>query len=81
MKHTSVFENLVDITEKYLGPAARRFVIRQVAFHLDKPPEELEARDIPELIEWTRATLALLTEDKTVLSDYAREASQLAVVQ
>lgn len=78
MTADSLFENIVNITEQYLGPAARRFIVRQVAFHLGKAPEELDAKDIPELVEWTKATLALLTEDKYMVNDYAQKISQLA---
>jgi hypothetical protein len=78
MTTTNLLEEVITITEQYLGPAARRFVIRQVAFHLKKDPEQLEMSDIPKLVEWSRATLALLTDDKTVVEDYAERLSQLA---
>jgi hypothetical protein len=73
----TLFEEAVNITEQYLGPAARRFVTRQIAFHLNKSPENLTPLDIPELVEWTKATLALLTEDKQMVSDYAAKISRL----
>jgi hypothetical protein len=76
----NLFESVVGVTEPYLGPAARRFIVRQVAFHLNKPPETLEAADIPQLVEWTKATLALLTEDKELVDGYARQLMRLGVV-
>jgi hypothetical protein len=72
------FEEVVSITEEYLGPAARRFVVRQVAFHLKKAPEKLELKDLPQLSEWTKATLALLTDDRDTVEDYASKLHQLA---
>ena len=73
----SLFEDVVSITERYLGPPARRFITRQVAFHLSKSPEDLAPTDIPQLVEWTKATLALLTDDKNLVENYAREISRL----
>ena len=68
---TSLFVEVVELTEPYLGPAAHRFVARQIAFHLSKPPEELEPNDLPQLAEWVSATLSLLTENPDGLEDYA----------
>ena len=67
----SLFEEVVALTEPYLGPAAHRFVARQIAFHLSKPPFELEPDDLPQLAEWVSATLSLLTEDQAGVGEYA----------
>lgn len=72
-----LFEKVVAITEDYLGPAAPRFVARQVSFHLGKTPEELITADIPKLAEWTKATLALLTDDKKIVKDYSLKILEL----
>lgn len=72
-----LFEKVVAITEDYLGPAAPRFVTRQVSFHLGKTPEELISSDIPKLAEWTKATLALLTDDKNIVKDYSLKILEL----
>jgi hypothetical protein len=69
----SIFEQLVLITEDYLGPAARRFISRQISFHLDKQPEEVTIEDIPSLTEWTTVTLALLTKDKNIVAEYSQK--------
>lgn len=68
---TELFDQIVGITEEYLGPAAPRFIARQVSFHLGKNPEELTYADIPQLAEWTQVTLALLTEDKAMVREFA----------
>jgi len=47
MTADSLFENIVDITEQYLGPAARRFIVRQVAFHLSKAPRSSTPKTFP----------------------------------
>ena len=73
-----LFEKVVAITEDYLGPAAPRFVTRQISFHLGKTPEELVDSDIPKLAEWTKATLAMLTDDKAIVKDYTVKILELA---
>ncbi len=69
---TSLFDEVVSLTEPYLGPAAHRFVSRQIAFHFGKTPDSLEARDLPELAEWASATLSILTEDQDLVAEYER---------
>jgi hypothetical protein len=73
-----LFDKVVAITEDYLGPAAPRFVTRQISFHLGKTPEELVHADLPKLAEWTKATLALLTDDKTLVRNYSVKLLELA---
>ena len=52
------YEKIVDITRDYLGPAASRFVIRQINTHFHKSPEQLQRTDIPILAirirKWSR---------------------------
>ena len=74
---TTTFDQIVQITEDYLGPAAHRFVARQITAHLDKQPDEVTHDDIPKLIEWTKVTLAMLTEDKQAVSDYGDKMQHL----
>lgn len=71
------FDQIVLVTEDYLGPAAKRFVTRQVSSHLGKVPSEVSLEDIPKLLEWSTITLALLTEDKHVVDDYAEKMTKL----
>jgi hypothetical protein len=74
---TSLFEQVTAITEDYLGPAAERFVSRQITFHLRKDPLDLNAADIPKLVEWTKVTLGLITEDRQMVDDYAIKINEL----
>jgi hypothetical protein len=67
MSAKTVYKQVVDITQEYLGPAADRFVDRIIQFHLNKPPEELTKRDIPKLSEWIKVTLGLLTDNKSMV--------------
>lgn len=75
---TSLFQEVVTLTEPYLGPAAHRFVTRQIVFHLSKPPEQLESADLIELTEWVTATLSMLTEDQVSVEEYERKMLTLA---
>jgi hypothetical protein len=73
-----LFDKVVAITEDYLGPAAPRFVTRQISFHLGKTPEELLDSDIPKLAEWTKATFSLLTDDTALVKDFGTKILELA---
>ena len=72
-----LYRQVTHITEEYLGPAAGRFVDRQISFHLGKQPQELSSDDLPILIEWTRITFGLITEDRTLVEEYAHKLNQL----
>lgn len=75
---TTMLQEVVSITEDYLGPAAERFVSRQVTFHLNKHPEELSKADIPKLAEWVKVSLALLTQDKKMVDEFDKRIRELA---
>lgn len=59
-----LYEQTVTVVADYLGPAADRFLRRQLSFHLDKQPEHLASSDLPNLAEWVETALGLLTDDK-----------------
>jgi hypothetical protein len=78
MTKTSIlYQQVTLITEEYLGPAAERFVARQISFHLDKTPEALTRDDLPKLIEWTRITFSLLTENRQLIDEYIGKIAKL----
>lgn len=65
-----MYDEAIKIASDYLGPAAKRFVDRQITAHLQKPkPEDLSYEDMPKFIEWIRISLSLLTEDQKVIED------------
>ena len=74
----TLFQNVVKITEEYLGPAAERFVIRQIQTHLHKEPTDLTEKDIPQLVDWIKIAIALLTEDKKLVEDFANSLLQMS---
>lgn len=48
----SLEEDVVKIARLYLGPAAERFVNRQITGHLNKTASDLTVGDIDELAKW-----------------------------
>jgi hypothetical protein len=66
----SLFEEIVGITHSYLGPAAGRFVARQVYNHLGKDPAVLQKRDLAQLIDWIGIAMGVLTEDEKLVAQY-----------
>jgi hypothetical protein len=51
-KAVSLYDDVVKIAKLYLGPAAERFVTRQVSSHLNKAVTELTTGDLEELAKW-----------------------------
>ncbi len=77
MTQTQLYNEVVAITEDYLGPAAERFISRQIQFHLGKQPSELAREDMPKLIEWVKVSLALLTGDAEMLADFETRVAKI----
>ena len=69
MKSKHLYEQVVIITQEYLGPAADRFVTRMIDAHLHKTPSQLKATDIPQLSEWIKVSLGLLTDNRSVVDE------------
>lgn len=74
---TSLYRKVVNITYDYLGPAADRFVTRQIRNHLHKDPEELEKSDLKRLIDWISLAFNLLSDDDQLVSDYIKSLEKL----
>ena len=75
---TELYEKVVRVTHVYLGPAADRFIARQVQNHLHKAPEQLSREDLSKLIDWIKVAVSLLTEDGEIVEEYAERLRQLA---
>jgi hypothetical protein len=76
-KNTSVYDQVVRVTHVYLGPAADRFIARQVENHLHKSPEELSQSDLLSLIDWIRVVVSLLTDNGEIIEEYVGELQKL----
>jgi hypothetical protein len=74
----SLYDQVVRITHVYLGPAADRFISRQLENHLHKSPEELSPNDLLNLIDWIKVVVSLLTEDGEIVEEYTAELQKLA---
>ena len=73
-----LYQKVVRVTHVYLGPAADRFIARQVQNHLHKAPEDLSESDLLMLIDWIRIAVSLLTEDGEIIEEYASQLQRLA---
>lgn len=76
-----LYDKVVRATNVYLGPAAERFIARQVENHLHKAPEELTQADLRALIDWIRVAVSLLTEDNDIVEEYIEALEELAGVK
>ena len=74
----SIYRQLVEITHVYLGPAADRFIARQVENHLHKTPAELTRNDLASLIDWIKVAVSLISDDIDIIEEYVGELRKLA---
>ncbi|HWB38953.1 MAG TPA: hypothetical protein VG604_01810 [Candidatus Saccharimonadales bacterium] len=75
---SSLYDNVVQVTHVYLGPAADRFIARQVESHLHKAPQKLSKNDLLSLIDWIRVAVSLLTDDGEIIEEYIAQLQSLA---
>lgn len=75
---SSLFTQVVRVSEEYLGPAGERFMRRQVTTHLGIEPEELNRRHLPQLVEWIRLAFAMLSNDKKEVEEFSRSLLELS---
>jgi hypothetical protein len=71
------YQKILAITEDYLGPAATRFVNRQIASHLNKAPEELQRNDLHMLALRIRSGLVVLTRDQRIVDEAFRRLNDI----
>lgn len=74
---TSLYDAIIDIAEIYLGPAAPRFIDRQIEFHLNKPPRDITEKDLEKLTDWVKVSLSMLTDDQQVVEDFNEKMARL----
>lgn len=81
MSHSNatLYLQVVSITNEYLGPAADRFIARQVQNHLHKEPSELSEKDLIKLIDWVRVAVSLITEDGRLIEEYIERLRKLTL--
>lgn len=81
MGNQRLYDKVVQITHVYLGPAADRFIARQVENHLHKRPTELSPTDLGQLIDWIQVAVSLLSDDTEIIEEYTEELTKLAYLQ
>ncbi len=77
--HGTLYEKIVRVTHVYLGPAADRFIDRQIQNHLHKAPEDVSGEDLLKLIDWIRVAVSLLTDDGEIIEEYTEQLQRLAL--
>lgn len=78
MSADNLYNEVVVVTYDYLGPAADRFVSRQIKNHLHKEPEQLRKKDLKNLIDWIKIAMSLLSDEDTLVAKYIAELQALA---
>ena len=78
MTTSSLYDEVVSVTYAYLGPAADRFVIRQIRNHLHKDPEQLERKDLRQLVDWIQLAMRLISDDREIIDRYVADLQTLA---
>jgi hypothetical protein len=78
MSRNTTYDCVVIITHEYLGPAAERFINRQVRNHLHKDPEDITKKDLSSLTDFIRLAVSLLTDDVKVVDSYIGKLEQVA---
>lgn len=73
-----LYKQVVDTTTSYLGPAAERFIARQIETHLNKRPEEITPKDLAQLVDWIKIAIALLTDDGKVVEEFSARLMKLS---
>lgn len=74
---STLYNDVLRVTRVYLGPAAQRFIDRQVENHLHKPPAKLTPADLVKLIDWIKVSVSHLTEDSGIVEEYVSELRKL----
>lgn len=77
LKKAELYKKLVQVTTDYLGPAAERFISRQIETHLHKTPDQITPEDIVKLVDWVKLAVALLTEDSKMVDDFTKSVLEL----
>jgi hypothetical protein len=77
-KVATIYSQVVKATHVYLGPAAERFIDRQVENHLHKPPKTITRSDLKVLVDWIRVVVSLITEDAEIVEEYIGELEKIA---
>jgi hypothetical protein len=74
----TLYQELIDITADFLGPAASRFIDRHIEHHLKIAPTKLTKKDLGKLTSWLKLSMSLLTDDAGLNQHYSDRIETLA---
>ena len=74
----SLYDKVLTVTYDYFGPAAQRFIDRQIQNHVQKSPSQLTYGDLKDLIAWISAAMAVLTDDLELRQEYVDRLKELS---
>src|SRR4051794_27777175 len=74
----SLQDQIISVSQDYLGPASERFITRQAATHLKKDLADITKADLIKLIDWIKLSFALLTKDGELVDEYAARLLKIA---
>lgn len=75
---TALYNQIVKITEDYIGPAAKQFIDNHIQNHFAISPSNLSYKDMPELIEWIKISMSYLTSNTALIEDYVQRLSDIS---
>jgi hypothetical protein len=75
---STLYRQVVDVASDFFGPAAERFIARQIQTRLQKSPEELTAGDLDHLTDWIKLATALLTDDNELIDTFTANLKKLS---
>lgn len=60
-----LYKKIYGILESYLqdGDSTKRFLDRQIKYHLSKPPEAIDYEDKEDIAKWCRISASLFLEE------------------
>lgn len=67
----SLYGQVVEVVYEYLGPAAQRFVDREIQSHIGKSPEDLNNGDIDKLHDWCKIAIAMMADDDDTVERFS----------
>lgn len=73
----TLYDDVVTITYNDLGPPADRFVARQIRSHLQKEPDQLQRKDLRQLIDWIQLAMRLVSSDNATIDGYIADLEAL----
>ncbi len=78
MAAINYYQEVINATQDFLGPAAERFINRQIEFYLNKPPEDINKSDVLKLRDSVKIALGLLIDDQKVIDQAVRKFDRIA---